>query len=202
MDIELDAVHDSDYINVLQALKDVKHHATAAPLKANKGLKRKAKQVDELQQAKEALREGMHRLIASPYTKSQTEQAAIAVDASGTSALRALWTLLQQLKVTTRQGALSKDIEARFKATVQCAVTAIDPDRSFPQEVEERDEEVLPNGMLSSWYLFMLLIRAIEPSRRSGRLAVQKKVNYDEGLADDGMEELLGIEVDDDDDME
>lgn len=141
MEIELDGVQDSDVANVLQAIKDVKHHAAAAPKKANKGMKRKSKQVDELQQAKEALSNDMNRLLVSPYVRNNVKPPALTLDTPAVPALRSLWTLLQGMRIRAEQTPVSKEEEARLEAAVQQAVIAIDPDHESLQEEDEKEKK-------------------------------------------------------------
>lgn len=150
-DINLDGVQDSDVLNVLEAVRDVKHYTAAAVVtRKNKGVKRKDKQgqAKELEEATEALGEAMRRLVASPYTRTSSRQPALTLNDSGVASLRVLWIRLQHAKSKTKEGTLSEDDEVQLEAAVQHAVTAIDPDHTF-EEKNAEDEEALPTGMTS-----------------------------------------------------
>ncbi|KAK2777933.1 hypothetical protein FQN53_002001 [Emmonsiellopsis sp. PD_33] len=61
MDSELDSIKDSDYINVLQDIRDVVHRADATPARAKRGVRNN--HVSDQEKAKGNFKEDMRRLL-------------------------------------------------------------------------------------------------------------------------------------------
>ena len=128
-------IEDSDFYNAIQDIADVAHYTTATPIKARRGVR--SNHVSELENAKSNLREDMHRLITSPHAQLQA-QPALQVSGDAITALRSLWTVVQNMKNIVPGEAGSSETETELKAAVRRAVTCLDPAHTFTgEEIEE-----------------------------------------------------------------
>jgi hypothetical protein len=89
---------DNDFNKVIQDVEEVIYHATAKP---GSGLS--VDHAAELAKAKHSLKSNMRLLVSSPHTQPQLREQ-LPHDGATTSALRSLWTVVQNTRDSTNTG--------------------------------------------------------------------------------------------------
>ncbi|OAL43213.1 hypothetical protein IQ07DRAFT_300560 [Pyrenochaeta sp. DS3sAY3a] len=122
-------IPDTDFHNVWQDVKSVVRLSQEALEKPREGMHgiHKAK-LDELADAQSRLERDMHTLVNSPYTQLH-EPPPIELSREAVTALRALWTILEDMKELPMDQRSCKDKE--LARAMQRAILSLNPNYEF-----------------------------------------------------------------------
>ncbi|KAG9188281.1 hypothetical protein G6011_02204 [Alternaria panax] len=169
---------DVDYQNVVKGVMDVVDHSrcpTPSAGKAKQGMR--TSNPDILGKAKSKLQGDLVRLVTSPHTQAP-QVPEITLSANTVTALRDLWSLLQEIKSLDPSNLDSK--EADLKAAVHRAVTSLDPTHIFEATAAAKDQKA-PDQ---------------ETRKSQQRVAAKQKKRYQEDEDGDNEEDLIGEDMD------
>ncbi|OMP82898.1 3-isopropylmalate dehydrogenase [Diplodia seriata] len=130
-------VKDTDFLNVIQDIKDIAHHTAATSAKARPGLR--TNHASELRTAQQNLSEDIQRLVRSPHV--QREQPALGLSGDAIAAMRSLWTAIQAMKRATPED-VDWDWKTRTLDAAVCqAINTLDPKHPLPEKGPEESDE-------------------------------------------------------------